>query len=218
MSVAAPLFVVENAKKSYGRRTAVTVEKLEIARGDRVIVSGPNGCGKSTLLRVVAGMTNVDKGSLTYSAEWHTLSIGYLPQDGGSYRDLTILENQQAFECLLGRRTDSVRAAAVADRLEIASLLHRRIGDLSGGYRRLASIHGLMTSGADALVLDEPIESLDSVKIAAVTDAIRMFASEYAFILVSGHANNYPQMTEDNLWSKEMNLVGQGPDDVSSKA
>jgi ABC-2 type transport system ATP-binding protein len=207
----APLLTITNGKRFYGQHLALNVEQLEIVQGDRILVSGPNGCGKSTLLQIVAGMANIHTGTLTCSERWRDLSIGYLPQDGGVYRDLTVFENQQAVRYLLGVHVDPSRSSTLVSRLGLSTVLHKRIGTLSGGFRRLAAIHALLSSGANVLVLDEPFESLDSIKLSSVREVIESFASDYIFILVSGHEGTR-LVKGDAFWTKEIALLRQDTD------
>jgi heme exporter protein A len=206
------LFSIKNAQKFYGRNLALHVESFEITRNDRIIVSGDNGSGKSTLLRIIAGILTIDSGTQAHFPGWSGLSIGYLPQDGGAYRDLTVTQNQRAFQYLLGSRSDRNRGKAVAELLGISDLLNKRIGELSGGFKRLATIHGLLTSGASALVLDEPFESLDSIKVDAVAGTLRAYAKDYEFVVVSGHSDSYPQIKNDPLWSKGFRIASPNAD------
>jgi ABC-type multidrug transport system ATPase subunit len=203
-----PLLRITTGRKYYSRNVvALSIEQLEIASGDRIIVSGQNGSGKSTLLRVVAGITNLDTGELIYSDRWRKLSIGYLPQDGGIYRDLTIFENQRIVQRLLGSPSDPARAAVVAERLGLSGFLHKTVSELSGGYRRLAAIHGLVSSGANALVFDEPFASLDHAKLFAIKDVLRSFAFGYCFMVISEHTESSHQIDDDISWTKRVTLA-----------
>jgi ABC-type multidrug transport system ATPase subunit len=199
-----PLFAIKDGEKRYGQHIALRVPDFEIVQGDRIIVSGENGAGKSTLLRIVAGMTEMKSGVLHRSAQWHDLSIGYLPQDGGIYRDLTVAENQRAFRRLLGSPRDPGRSEVLAERLGVTDILRKGVNELSGGFRRLAALYALLSSGANALVLDEPFTSLDGGKQLAVRDAFRSLASKFRVLVVSEHLDHAPELTESSPWSKAL--------------
>jgi ABC-type multidrug transport system ATPase subunit len=210
------LLEIKEGAKWYGNRLALRVDNVKIKKGDRIIVSGDNGCGKSTLLRVVAGMTSMDKGFVFRSVTWRELSIGYLPQEGGIYRDLTIAENQKVIQDLLGSRREVERGEEMAQRLGLSALLNERIDRLSGGFRRLAAIHSLLSSGASVLVLDEPFASLDLAKQAAVHDTLATAATDYLLMMITEHTQTSPQIANSSLWTQKLHL-NRPSADVSSQ-
>jgi ABC-type multidrug transport system ATPase subunit len=164
-------------------------------------VFGENGAGKSTLLRIIAGMTTLSEGTLRQTSRWRKVSIGYLPQEGGIYRDLTVAENQQAFCRLLGKRRDS-QSDEIAERLGLLASLDDTVGNLSGGFRRLAAMYCLLSTGANALVLDEPFSSLDDNKRSAAWSALQLVADSYVALVISEHTKDMPKLSKDFAWQE----------------
>ena len=200
------LLKIEGLEKRYGKQSALRLNELTLIASDRVIVSGTNGSGKSTLLRIVAGITRVSTG-VRRAEIWAKTPIGYLPQEGGIYKDLTVRENHQTFCRLMGSRGTS-RAETIADTLGISSLIEQRVGNLSGGHQRLAALFCLMASGARILILDEPFSALNSHKETAVRDSLKIVDPDLALLMISAHLD--PGETIDNTaWNRSVQLEVQ---------
>ncbi len=132
---------------------------LAITPGSRIGVVGPNGRGKTTLLRALAGLEELDRGSVTRNPPG--LRVGYLPQERDVRQDETLLG-------YLERRTDEdataefeARAAAVLRRVGLEAGLDRRVGELSGGEQSRAALASILLARFDVYLLDEPTNDLD---------------------------------------------------------
>ena len=132
---------------------------LAITPGSRIGVVGPNGRGKTTLLRALAGLEELDRGSVTRNPPG--LRVGYLPQERDVRRDETLLG-------YLERRTEEeataefeARAAAALRRVGLEAGLDRRVGELSGGEQSRAALASILLARFDVYLLDEPTNDLD---------------------------------------------------------
>ena len=144
--------------KAYSQHSRITVEHLSLSAGQRVLVSGGNGSGKSTLLRLIAGISIPTTGLVWRAGEWRGLRIGYVPQTGGLYDDLSVEANFEVRRILFGSTNE---ADAVIARLALGPWMSKRTGDLSGGYRRLVATAMALAVMPDVLILDEPLDGLD---------------------------------------------------------
>src|SRR5215210_9461224 len=88
-----PVLEVDGLSKSYGERAALREVSLELGRGELLAVLGPNGAGKTTLLSILAGITRPDSGRI----ERANGRLGWVPQQAGLYRRLTVAENLRLF-------------------------------------------------------------------------------------------------------------------------
>ncbi|MFI7110087.1 ABC transporter ATP-binding protein [Nonomuraea sp. NPDC050227] len=163
--------------RSFGRTPALREASLEVAAGEIVAVMGPSGSGKSTLLHCLAGIFTPDSGEVWFDgSRLDTMSddrrtrlrrtaFGFVFQFGQLVPELTVADNV-ALPLLLartGRKEAYRRAAGWLERLELAELGGRRIGELSGGQAQRVAIARALVTGPRVLFADEPTGSLDSL-------------------------------------------------------
>jgi molybdate/tungstate transport system ATP-binding protein len=136
---------------------------IDLTVDDEVLtVLGPSGCGKTTLLSLVAGIARPDAGSVTLDGRSldgrppEDRGVGLVFQDGALFPHLTARENV-AYAASEDGRVDDLAAT-----LEIRDLLDRRPPELSGGERQRVALARTLAADPDALLLDEPLSSLDA--------------------------------------------------------
>jgi ABC-2 type transport system ATP-binding protein len=140
---ASPAVVVEGLRVAYGDVRALDGVDLEVARGTTLGVLGHNGAGKTTLVRVLttlarptAGRATVDGYDVLADADRVRRSIGVTGQYAGLDEFLTGRENLELIGRLSGLGTSArQRADALVERLDLADLADRRVGQMSGGSR-----------------------------------------------------------------------------------
>ncbi len=170
---------VQNLSKSFEDKQVIRNLDVEIERGDRLAIIGPNGVGKSTLLKIMMELLAPDSGTVTWG---HEARPGYFPQD---YHDL-LKGNQTCFDWLYG-------FDATAPVGQIRNLLGRMLfsGDdvknkltiLSGGEATRLIFAKLMLEPSNVLLLDEPTNHLDLEAIDMLTEALAQYTG--TLILVS---------------------------------
>jgi molybdate transport system ATP-binding protein len=159
-------------------RIAVHLERagftldVDVSWSERVVVIfGPSGSGKSTLLEVVLGLhpharATVQIGGRSLCAPGARAlptslrELGWVPQDAALFPHLTVLENVR-FGSPRARGAGAAQLARALAVLELEPLLARRTAELSGGERQRVAIARALASGPRALLLDEPLASLD---------------------------------------------------------
>ncbi|MFB6103066.1 MAG: ABC transporter ATP-binding protein [Haloplanus sp.] len=125
-------------------------------------VLGPSGSGKTTLLSVIAGLTGPDSG--TIALDGRSL-VGRPPEERGTglvFQDGALFPHLTARENVTYAATDPERVAELTAVLEIGDLLDRRPAALSGGERQRVALARTLAADPDALLLDEPLSSLDA--------------------------------------------------------
>jgi ABC-type multidrug transport system ATPase subunit len=188
MTERAVLLRMSNAEKLYGARKVLSVRDFALKSGDRILLLGANGSGKSTLLRIIAGVTRISRGLIVRSPELDRMVIGYVPQAGGLYGDMSLRQNLAIFSRLYG--TQPSRPAEdtwfIRD-TSLASYVDVQVSDMSGGIRQLATFACVLSAGPHALLLDEPSSELDADHARQIYECLAMLRDAMAFIIVSSH-------------------------------
>ncbi|PTR25800.1 macrolide transport system ATP-binding/permease protein [Rhodococcus sp. OK519] len=153
----------------------LSIPRLDVRTGGRLLVTGPNGSGKTTLLNVIAGVIIPDAGSVRGSAR-----IGYLPQTSRRRPPATTL--LQAYAAERPGDPDDTATELLSLGLFRPRDLHRRIGELSFGQRRRLDVALLATSGADLLLLDEPTNHLAPALIEELEEALDAFTGTVVLV------------------------------------
>jgi ABC-type sugar transport system ATPase subunit len=161
---------LEHVTKKFGDLVAVNDVSLEVTDGEFVALLGPSGCGKTTTLRLIAGLEVPDTGSIQIGVKDVTKlpprdrDIAMVFQDYALYPHMTLLNNIGYPLKVRGvSRPDTVRRVTeVAQQLQIADLLERRPGQVSGGQQQRASVARALAHQAQAFLFDEPLSNLDA--------------------------------------------------------
>lgn len=159
-----------NVTKRFDRLLALDRLTFDVESGEYVCVLGPTGSGKTTLLRLIAGLLKPDDGTIFFDGrpvntlEAHDRNAVYVPQQYALFPHLTVLENV-AFGPL-ARDKSEVEAREIASKtLEMVKLSWRAQAlpsELSGGMQQRVALARGLASGADLLLLDEPLGALDA--------------------------------------------------------
>lgn len=159
------LLSIDNGVFSFGDKKILDGVSFSINPGDKIGLVGDNGTGKSTLLKLLMGQLSLDSGTVTKSRSLG--KIGYIEQDIP-----TELENQTLYDVLL-RSLPQEEQLYNSWKVDVAlddigtpeEIRHKKMSELSGGWRRLALIARTNLDEPDLLILDEPTNYLDLEKI-----------------------------------------------------
>ena len=169
---------VNNISKSYGAQKALDNISFSIKKGEIVGFLGPNGAGKSTLMKILTTYINADEGSaLVNGNDVNTqqkavqLSIGYLPEHNPLYLDLYVRE-YLAFNADVYKVAKS-RIEEVIQLTGLSTESHKKIGQLSKGYRQRVGLANALLHNPDVLILDEPTTGLDPNQLMEIRNVIK---------------------------------------------
>jgi ABC-2 type transport system ATP-binding protein len=181
--------------KTYSRHSRIAVDQLSLSAGNRVLVSGSNGSGKSTL-RLIAGISVPTSGEIRRADNWPRLRIGYVPQHGGLYDDLSVAANLEIRRTLFGT---AAHAGRLVERLHLEPWLSKRAGDLSGGFRRLVAVAAALAIAPDVLIMDEPLDALDDDRRDEFQAVLADALPSLQLLIVAAPTSDYPLPSLDAL-------------------
>jgi ABC-2 type transport system ATP-binding protein len=186
----------EGLEKRFGRMVALDGFALTVRPGEIVGLVGHNGAGKTTFARAVAGLVALDAGRIMVAGidvarqpRRARAALGWAPQELALYPTATVRENLLLFGGMNGlRRCEAVgRTRELAAALELADVLDRRVGQLSGGQQRRVQAATAMMHRPAVLLLDEPTVGADPVTRKAVLSVVRSVADQGAAVVYTTH-------------------------------
>ena len=180
---AGPVLEVDGLSKSFGERVALRDVSLEVAAGELLAVLGPNGAGKTTLLSILAGISRADAGRISTSNG----EVGWVPQQAGLYRRLTVEENLRLFAHMEG--VDDVEGIVerMLDQTGLADRRHDPVSTLSGGNQQRINIAIGLLADPPVLLLDEPSSGLDPSQRVRLWEFVAGLAEAGTTVIYSTH-------------------------------
>ena len=180
--------------RRFGRRWALAEVTLNIARGQRVMLTGRNGSGKTTLLRVLASLLSPDRGSVRVcggdvvkdreAVRHHVALLGHY---SGHYEALTALQNLQVAARFLGQDASREAIRARLDQFGLAARADDAVSTFSAGMRKRLALARTMMQPATVVLLDEPYGELDVDGFALVDGLLESMRAEGRTVLMSTH-------------------------------
>ena len=185
---------VKNISFSYPDRSVFKNISFSLKKGSLTALTGPSGCGKSTLFECLAGLLELDEGSVMATCR-PALSL--------QESEAALFEKLAADDVAFGARNEGFEGKAlvkiVRDSMNLAGLDFNSFKDrqtfaLSGGEKRKLSIAGLIALNRDIMIFDEPTSALDPASRKKILQTLRLLADQGKTILFSTH-----RMEEANL-------------------
>lgn len=198
---------IENLTKKYGDQRAVDDISFEITTGEVVGFLGPNGAGKSTTMKMItcymaptAGKITLDGLNVDKEPEEIKKKIGYLPENNPLYTDMAIIDYLKFCAEIQGVEKADIneRIHKMVDMCGLNQERHKRIGELSKGYRQRVGLAQAMIHDPEVLVLDEPTTGLDPNQIIEIRKLIKELGKEKTVIL-SSHILSEVEATCDRI-------------------
>lgn len=196
---------VENITKEFTKKTSKKETITFLADdnisftakpGEVVGILGPNGAGKTTLLRIIAGIMEPSKGTVTiddktYEKDSITIKkeIAYLSGNTKLYKDISPYEllEMTASYYGLSKKEYQKKIEEISNKFNMTSFLHQRIGTLSTGQYQRTSISRCLIHNPKYYILDEPTSGLDVISSKTIIDFIKEMKKENKCILYSTH-------------------------------
>lgn len=220
--------VVKNLTKKYGLQKAVDDISFEVNTGEILGFLGPNGAGKTTTMKAIVSFISPNSGSIEVggisvvdNASKIKKYIGYLPENNPLYEDMPVLD----YLYFVAELQD-IPALKIKSRIQemirtcgLVGEKHKKIGELSKGYRQRVGLAQALIHDPQILILDEPTSGLDPNQIVEIRALIRNIGKEKTVIL-SSHILAEVEATCDRIMiiSKGRIVANGSPDQLRKQA
>lgn len=184
---------VTNLSKNYGSQIAVNNISFTVNKGEIVGFLGPNGAGKSTTMKMITGYLASDAGKINVCGinanENNTQikkKIGYLPEANPLYMDMYVREYLEFIANLHEIKDSKKNIESVIKTVGLATESHKKIGQLSKGYKQRVGLAAALVHDPEVLILDEPTSGLDPNQIVEIREVIKQLGQSKT-VLFSSH-------------------------------
>jgi ABC-2 type transport system ATP-binding protein len=189
--------------KKYGPKTAVDDLTFTVRPGVVTGFLGPNGAGKSTTMRLILGLERPTSGSTTVNGKPYRDHVAPLRQVGALLEARAIHPGRSAYHHLLAlAQTAGISRSRVHDVIDAVGLpdvARRRAGKYSLGMGQRLGIATALLGDPRTVILDEPLNGLDTEGIRWVRELLRGLAAEGRTVFVSSHLMNEMALTAEHL-------------------
>lgn len=187
---------VNNVTKVYGNKTVVNDISFSVDYGEIFGIIGPNGAGKTTTIRMIMDIIRPDSGDIKVLddtlAETSKNRIGYLPEERGLYRKLSVLDTMVYLASLKGieRGLARDRATELLRRVNLLAHKEKRIEALSRGMGQIVQFLVAIAHDPQLVILDEPFAGLDPVNTELLKEIILDLRNKDKAVILSTHRMN----------------------------
>ena len=198
---------VQNLTKTYGVQKAVDDISFEVKTGEVVGFLGPNGAGKSTTMKIITcyqaathGDVVLDGISVRENPDNVKKKIGYLPENNPLYYEMAVIDYLKFCAEIQGVDKSQVesRIKEMVRKCGLEDEKHKKIQELSKGYKQRVGLAQAMIHNPDVLILDEPTSGLDPNQIVEIRKLIKELGKEKTVIL-SSHILSEVEATCDRI-------------------
>ena len=203
--MSASILVLDRVTKRFGDFTAVDGLSFAVPEGGVFGFLGGNGAGKTTSLRMTLDIIRPTFGRIEVMggppARESAAEIGFLPEERGLYRLMTVLDTIVYFGRLKRMDRAAARKAAgeLIERLGLADRAGTPVGKLSKGLAQKVQLATALVNSPRLILLDEPFSGLDPVNQGVLEDLIREMASRGSTVVFSTHVMQHAERLCDRL-------------------
>ncbi len=216
--------VIQNVTKRFGSLTAVNDLSLEVPEGSIYGFIGPNGSGKSTTIRMIMNILLPDQGSLQVFGRPTAAvrdQVGYLPEERGLYKRMTVRRVLRYYGQLKGRSTAELDPVINEwlNRLQLTTWGDKKVETLSKGMSQKVQFIASIVSKPKLVILDEPFSGLDPVNADALRTAVLDLKAAGTTIVFSTHDMSAAERLCDRIFMifKGNKVLDGTLDDIQSR-
>ncbi|WP_426279013.1 ABC transporter ATP-binding protein [Chryseobacterium sp. S-02] len=185
----------EHIRKTYnaGKKVALDDFSIHVPKGSIYGLLGPNGAGKTSFIRIINQITQADSGEIQINGEKlnpnHIRNIGYMPEERGLYKNMTVGDQLLYFGELKGMSKNEALAEAKKwfDKLHIDQWWKKKLSELSKGMAQKIQFVVTVLHRPHLLILDEPFSGFDPVNANLIKDQIIDLKNNGTTIILSTH-------------------------------
>lgn len=196
---------LEGVFKSFKQKVAVDDVSFSLENGKILGLLGPNGAGKTTLIRMMNRILFPDKGIIYFDGQLlnqkHLQYIGYLPEERGLYKTMTVWEHVKLIGQLRGMSVEDIQTnyRYWEDKFDFGTWRNKRIEELSKGMAQKIQFVCTVIHQPDVLILDEPFSGFDPMNIELIQTEIRAMRNQGKAIMLSSHNMKSVEELCDNV-------------------
>lgn len=205
------MLIINKVSKSFGPKRALDEVSMTVQDGTIYGLLGPNGAGKTTLIRIINGITAPDSGEALLDGDRISLDkssqIGYLPEERGLYKKMTVYEQVMYLAQLKGMSAAQAREEMRSwfKRFDITSWQKKKIEELSKGMAQKVQFITTVIHRPRLLILDEPFSGFDPINAEMVRQEILRLNQEGTTVILSTH-----NMESVEMLCQEISLINNG--------
>ncbi len=207
---------VSSLEKRYGDQRAINNVSFSLKKGEIVGFLGPNGAGKSTTMKILTGFLPQSSGTAQvagYDVRENPIkvksAVGYLPENNPLYTDMYVKE-YLAF--VAGTyRVEATRIEACITMTGLTSEKHKKIGQLSKGFRQRVGLAAALLHDPEVLILDEPTTGLDPNQLVEIRQLIKTIGQEKTVLLSTHILQEVEQLCDRVIIINKGELVADKP-------
>lgn len=210
--------IIKDLIKKYGDQLALNKVSFSINQGEVVGLLGPNGAGKSTLMKSItnaiipdSGEILVNNSSVTKNPIETKSKIGFLQENNPLYMDMYVKEYLQFVMNIRGVKKE--RVEEVIEQVGLMPEQHKKINQLSKGYKQRVGLAQAILSKPEILILDEPTNGLDPNQIIEIRELIRTIAKNTTIILSTHIMQEVEALCSRVILLNKGNIIADQPID-----
>ena len=219
-----PIIELKKISLTYGKRKILDNINFSLNENQILGLLGPNGVGKSSIFNLITGLINPDYGSIKINSQivnsfpiyqrTKEFRIGYVPQYGGFFRDLTLMENLNAIgEILIKDKPErKERINLLISKFELEAVQDTKAGHLSGGQKKKLVIALSLLGNPKIILMDEPFAALDVMTINILQQIIVNLQSEnnISIILCDHQARDLLSCVDTAIVISNCKIIAKG--------
>ncbi len=184
---------INNVTKQYAEKLALDNVSFEVPEKSIFGLLGPNGAGKTSLIRIITRITAADEGEVYINGELlnskHVEIVGYLPEERGLYKKMSIIDQAMYFAQLKGLSKKEAKTVTDHwfDKFDINSWRTKKVEDLSKGMQQKVQFILTVLHKPKLIILDEPFTGFDPINAELIRKEIIELRNGGATVVLSTH-------------------------------